>query len=101
MAWRTAVLFPAPWPTLFPGRYRRHLVGGWRHVDGLEVRRADDFEIFHVRRIIEQIVHDPRPLMHDIAGLHQRRLVLVHETRPALGHDDDLEIAFVRMPAGA
>ena len=39
--------------------------------------------------------------MHDVAGLHQGRLVLVHEARPALGHDHDLEIAFVLVPAGA
>jgi len=56
---------------------------------------------FHVRRVIVEIVHDPRTLMDDVAGLHQGRLVFIHESGPALGHDDDLEIAFVLMPAGA
>src|ERR1035437_6468980 len=66
---------------LSPGRHRRHLAGGRRHVDRLEVSRADDFEILHVRRVVVEIVHDPRPLMHDIAGLYQGRLVLAPEAR--------------------
>src|SRR5437763_146752 len=39
--------------------------------------------------------------MYDVAGLHQRRLVLVHEARPALHHDHDLEFAVMAVPAGA
>ena len=34
---------------LFPGRHRRNRVGGRRHIDGLEIGRTDDFEIFHIR----------------------------------------------------
>src|SRR5712671_1232681 len=88
------------WPSL-PRRRRRHVVDGRWHVDGLEVRRADDFQILHVFRVVVEVVGNARPLMHDVAGLYQRRLVLVHEARPALGHDDDLEIAFMFVPAGA
>lgn len=81
------------------GRRRRHLVGRRRHVHRLEIRRTDDLQIFHVRRVIEQ-VHDAGPLMHHVAGLHQRRL-LVYELCSPLGHDDDLEVAIVPIPADA
>src|ERR1700744_4095188 len=85
---------------LLPGRHRRYLVGGRPPVGGFEICLADDFEILHVGRVIVEIVPDARPLMDDITGLYQCRLVLVHEPRPALGHDDDLEIAIMAMPAG-
>src|SRR5581483_142099 len=77
---RTQGLIPPPttWRSR-PRRNWRHRVGGRRHVDGLEVGRADDLEILHVRRVVVEIVHDARTLMHDVAGLNQGRLVLVHE----------------------
>jgi hypothetical protein len=57
--------------------------------------------IFHVRRIIEQVMHDAGPLMHAVASLDEGFLVLVHEPRPALGHQHDLEVGDMPMPAGA
>ena len=70
-------------------------------VDGLEVRRADDLEVFHVGRVVEQVVHDARPLVHAVAGRDQRLLVAVHEARPALEHDDDVEVRLMAVPSGA
>src|SRR5690349_13247670 len=61
---------PTTSPSL-PGRDRRHRIGGRQYVDGLEVGRADDFEVFHVPGVIEPIMGDARPLMNDVAGLHQ------------------------------
>jgi hypothetical protein len=69
--------------------------------DCLEVRGTDDLQVFHVRRIVEQVVPDARALMHGISGRHQRFLVLVHEARPALQHDHDVEIRLMTVPAGA
>jgi hypothetical protein len=46
-------------------------------------------------------MRDAGPLVDDVAGLHQGRLVLIHEACPAFCHDDDLEFAFVLVPAGA
>src|SRR6266446_240318 len=90
---RQKLIPPATTYPSLPGRRRRHLVDGRRHVDSLEIGGADDFQILHVLRVIVEIVRDAWPLMHDVAGLHQGRLVLVHEAGPALGHDHDLEIA--------
>ncbi len=39
--------------------------------------------------------------MHAVAGGNQMLLVFVHETRPALQHDDDMEVGDVLVPAGA
>jgi len=46
-------------------------------------------------------MHDTRALVHAVAGADQRLLVLVHEFGPAFGHDDDMEIGFMAVPAGA
>ena len=43
-------------------------------IDGLEVRRADDLEVLHVGRVVEQVVYDARPLMHAVASFDQRLL---------------------------
>jgi hypothetical protein len=46
-------------------------------------------------------VADSGALVHAVAGRHQGFLVFVHETRPALEHDDDLEVRLMAVPAGA
>jgi hypothetical protein len=83
-----------------PGRYRRH--GAWTfNIDRAEVRRPGDLQIFHVLRIIEQIMDDAGTLMNAIACLNQRQPVFVHEARPALEHDHDVEVGDVPVPARA
>src|SRR5271154_3493897 len=42
---------------------------------------------------------DARPLMHTVAGRNQGLLVFIHETRPTLRHDDNLELGDMLMPA--
>src|SRR5258706_9199392 len=44
-------------------------------------------------------MHQTRTLMDAISGGNQRDLVLVHKTRPALHHDDDLKLGDMVMPA--
>jgi hypothetical protein len=44
-------------PDRLLSRNRRNLVCGGRHLGGFEIGRANDFEIFHVRRVIKQVVH--------------------------------------------
>ena len=83
-----------------PRRRRRHRARAF-DLDRLEVRRPDHLQVFHVRRVVEQVVGDPRPLMHAVAGGNQMLLAFVHEPRPALQHDDDVEVGDVLMPAGA
>lgn len=46
-------------------------------------------------------MHHAGALVHHIAGFYQRDLVFIHELGPALGHDHDLEVADVIVPAGA
>jgi hypothetical protein len=46
-------------------------------------------------------VDDARALVHAVAGLDKRLLVAVHELRPALGHQHDLEFGLMPVPAGA
>ena len=70
-------------------------------VDELKSAGPDDLQIFHVGRVVEQVVHDARALMNAVAGRDQRLLVLVHEARPALQHDHDMEIGTMAVPAGA
>jgi hypothetical protein len=87
-------------------RYFQGVTGGTLSVAGgmstvFKSAGLYDFEILHVRRVVEMVVHDPRPLVDDVAGLHQRRLVLIHEPRPSLHHDHDLKIAIVAVPTGA
>jgi len=44
---------------------------------------ADDLEIFHVGRVVVQIVHKARLLMHDVAGRHQgRRVAYMKRAQP-------------------
>src|SRR5437762_6745134 len=85
------------WRSL-PGGRRRHFVDGRRHVDGLEIGRADDLEVLYVFRVVVQVMRDAWPLVADVAGLSQGRLVLIHEARPAPGHDHEQEFAFVLVP---
>src|SRR5439155_13080460 len=51
--------------------------------------------------IIEQEMDDPRTLVDAIPCGNQRLLVLVHETRPTLEHDDDVEVRPMIVPPGA
>ncbi len=46
-------------------------------------------------------MHDARALVHAVAGADQGFLVLIHEFGPALGHDDDMELRLMTVPAGA
>ena len=48
---------------------------------GAEVGRAGDFQVLHVGRVVEQVVHDARPLVHAVAGLDQVGFLVrsVHE----------------------
>src|SRR5450830_1060822 len=89
-----AVLFVSePWRWW---RYRTRC----RHIDGGEIGRTDNFQIFHVGRIVEQEMHDAGALVYAVAGFHQRHLILIHEAGPAFEHDDDVKVGFMPVPAG-
>ena len=66
-----------------------------------EIRGPDDFEIFHVGRIVEEVVEDTRPLVHAISCGNECLLGAVHEARPAFQHDDDVEFRLMAVPSGA
>src|SRR5580704_11908908 len=83
-----------------PGRDGRNFAGAF-YVNGTEVSRPDNFEIFHVGRIIEEVVNDARSLVDTVPSGDKRHLVLIHEFGPALHHNDDLKIGDVLVPSGA
>src|ERR1700732_3325744 len=82
-------------------RWHRGYFAWSRHVDRAKVGWSRDFQIFHVLRIVEQIMNYARTLMNAIAGLDQGQLVFVHEASPTFEHDHDVEVGGVPMPTGA
>ena len=70
-------------------------------LDRSEIRRAHDPQVFHVRLVVIEVVHDARALVDAVAGRDKGVLVLIHEAGPALHHVDDLEIGLVNVRAGA
>src|SRR5258708_28444004 len=83
---RQKLIPPATTYPSLPGRRRRHLVDGRRHVDSLEIGGADDFPILPVLPRIGEIRRDAPPLVDHRARLGHGRPVLVLETDPALVH---------------
>ena len=83
-----------------PRRHRGHFAWS-RHPDRAKVGWPRDLQIFHVFRIVEQIMNYARTLMNAIAGLDQGQLVFVHEAGPTLEHDHDVEIGDMPVPTGA
>src|SRR5258706_6933979 len=68
-----------------PRRGRRNFARAFG-IDRREIRRADHFQVLHVRRIVEKTVDDAGKLMNAIAGFDQGFPVAIHEARPALQH---------------
>jgi Protein of unknown function (DUF3775) len=83
-----------------PRRHCGHFAWS-RHFDRAKVGWSRNFQIFHVLRIVEQIMNYARTLMNAIAGLDQGQLVFIHEAGPTLEHDHDVEIGDMPVPAGA
>gem|GEM_PF-6836940 len=66
-----------------------------------EISRANDLQILHIFRIIEQKMSDAGCLMNTISGRYECLLVFIHKSCPAREHDDDLKISLVDVPARA
>src|SRR3984893_13643219 len=93
-------------PPIYPrggsGPRRHRWCFAWtRHFDRAKVGWPSDLQIFHVPRIVEQIMNYARALMNAIAGLDQGELVFIHEASPTLEHDHDVEIGDMPVPTGA
>ena len=76
-----------------PARSRpRHFCRAWGRTSMVQVRRADDLQVFHVRRIVEQVSRTPgRWCTQSPADTRVSRSSCMKRAQP-LQHEDDLEV---------
>lgn len=83
-----------------PGRGRRDWAGAF-NLYSAKSGGGCDFEILHVRRVVEKIMGYAGLLVNAIARGDEHFLIAIHEPGPAFGHEYNVEIGHMPVPARA